>query len=156
MTAPAVADPGAALGAYLRAQVGDLLFQATYPNGARLPAVFRPSLPSWFDEHMPAACLVIRRAGGYTRFGKERYYMGDPRMDILAYAANDQEATDIAQAVAVVCKQLDTQIWEDTLLWSANVTGGPTPLPDSQTLWPSCWLAVQLVHGELPVAPSEV
>lgn len=152
-----VADPTLAFGSFLRAQVGDLLYQATWPgSGAELPAVFWPDLPSWFDQNMPVACLVVRRAGGYTRFGKEMMPLGDPRHDILAYGATQEEATGIAQTVTVVCKQLTTQVWEDALLMSANVAGGPTPLPDSQTLWPTCWLSVQLVHGEYPQPSAEV
>lgn len=153
-----VADPTAAFGAFLRNQVGDMLFQATWPgSGAQLPAVFWPDLPSWFDGNMPAACLVIRRSGGYARFGKEAFALGDPRHDILAYATTQDEATRIAQTVTVVCKQLIVpEVWENTLLCAANVGGGPTPLPDQQTVWPTCWLSVQLVHGEYPQPAAEV
>lgn len=148
-------DPLKAFAAFLRFQIGDRL--TVTPGGlkdlpAGVPAVFRPDLPQGFDAIMPTACVVVRPAGGYTQFGKSQLYLGDPRVDIIAYGAQQQEATDICRAVIVASKQLVAQRWENTLLYSAQVSAGPVPLPDSQTLWPTCWASVQLVHGELPLA----
>lgn len=140
-----VSDPMAGLCAFLKAQLADLLFKTQHG-----PAVFRPDLPKDFDQNMPVACIVVRPAGGYTRFGKSMLYMGDPRADLTCYGGTQWEATRVAQSAVVALKQLVSQTWENTRLYSANVSGGPTPLPDQQTLWPACWLAVQLVHGELP------
>lgn len=148
-----VADPAAAFGAWIRYNVGDMLAPATNPtSGVTLPAVFRPDMPEWFDQNMPAAAVVIRPAGGYTaQFGKSFIPMADPRQDVLAYGQNQQQATQIARTILVMAKQLNNQIWENTLLYCVNISAGPTPLPDTQTLWPTCWFGVQLVHGELPV-----
>ena len=148
-------DPIKALCAYLRAEVGHLVIPT--PGGlkripANIPAIFRPDLPQGFDQIMPAACIVVRPMGGYKQYGKTQFYIGDPTADIVCYGTNSQQATEIARAVVVVLKQLVSQEWENTLLYSAQVAAGPTPLPDAQTLWPACWLSCQLVHGELPLA----
>jgi hypothetical protein len=148
-------DPLKALAAFLRSQIGDML--AITPGGiknvpAGVPAVFRPDLPQAFDQLMPCACVVVRPAGGYTQFGKSQLYLGDPRVEIIAYGTVEQEATEICRAACVACKQLVAQRWENMLLYSAQVSAGPIPLPDAQTLWPACWASVQLIHGELPLA----
>lgn len=147
-------DPIKALCAYLRAQVGDKVVAT--PGGlknvpANVPAVFRPDLPQGFDQVMPAACVVVRPAGGYKQYGKTQFYIGDPTVDVVCYGTNQQQATEVCRAVAIVLKQLVSQEWENTLLYSAQVSAGPTPLPDTQTLWPACWLSAQLIHGELPL-----
>lgn len=151
MTAPVVADAAAGYCAFLRGRVGDMLDVATNPtSGLTLPAVFRPDLPRWFQGSMPAACIVVRPAGGYTRFGSSTMYLADPRVDVLCYGANGEAARRLATTVAVVSKQLMVEVWDGVLLHSANIAGGPIPLPDQQTEFPSAWLSVQLVHGELP------
>lgn len=151
MAAPEIADASAGYAAFLRHQVGDMLDTATNPStGVALPAVFRPDLPRWFDGSMPAACIVVRPAGGYARFGSSTMYLADPRLDVICYGANSEQARRIATTVAVVSKQLMVEVWDGVLLHSANVSGGPVPLPDQQTEFPSAWLAVQVVHGELP------
>jgi hypothetical protein len=155
VTAPAVADASAAYCAWVRATVGDRLAAATFPQSAvSVPAVFRPSLPEWFDSQMPAACVVVRPAGGYRQFGKTMLALADPALDVLCYAASQQQATSICQTLAVASKQLVNEVWEGTIICSAGVNSGPTPLPDTQTLWPTCFLSVVLVHGELPVPPE--
>lgn len=152
MSLPPVPDPLKALCAYLRSELSNLVI--TTPGGlknipANVPAVFRPDLPLGFDQVMPAACVVVRPAGGYKLYGATQFYIGDPVVDVTCYGANMAQATEVARASVVALKQLVAQEWENTLLYSAQVTAGPTPLPDTQTLWPTCWLSCHLVHGEL-------
>lgn len=154
MALEAVPDPIKALCAFLRQELSNLV--TSTPEGLinippGVPAVFRPDLPKGFDQVMPAACVVCRPAGGYKQFGKTQIPVGDPTIDIVCYGANQDEATNVARAGVVVCKQLVAQEWENTLLYSAQVIGGPTPLPDTQVLWPACWFSVTLMHGELPL-----
>lgn len=153
MTLVTIADAPKAYCAFLRARVGDRLAIATLPgSGAKVPAVFRPDMPRWFQSSMPASAIIVRPAGGYTAYGKSMQPIADVRVDVLCYGPEDgqQQATELAQAVAVASKQLSVEVWEDTLLMAANVSAGPVPLPDAQTLWPACWLSIQLVHGEYP------
>jgi hypothetical protein len=157
MTLEALPDPLSALAAFLRQQIGDRL--AVTPGNLKnippgVPAVFRPDLPQGFDAVMPCAAVVVRAAGGYTQFGRSQFYIGDPRVEIIAYGTVQQEATEVCRAAVVACKQLVAQKWENTLLYSAQVSAGPVPLPDAQTLWPACWASVQLIHGELPLAAA--
>ena len=148
-----IAEPLAAYCAFLRATIGEHLAQATNPAtpSVSYPAVFRPSMPAWFDANMPVAALVCRPAGGSSQFGKTLMPLADPRVDVIAYGTTPQQATELCRLVGVVSKQLTPSVWENTLLAACNIAGGPVPLPDEQTLWPGCWLSVQLVHGELPV-----
>lgn len=156
MSAAQAADGAAAYCGWLREQIGGMLASATNPqSGVSTPAVFRPSLPEWFDGQMPAAAVTVRPAGGYSTFGKTMWPLADPRMDVVCYGTRQGEATMIATTIAVATKQLVNEIFEGTLLCSASVDAGPTPLPDAQTLWPACWLSVQLVHGELPL-PTQI
>lgn len=148
----AVADPYMALIMFLRSAVGGLVAQTVFPNGLQAPAIFRPDLPKWFDDSMPTGAMVLRPAGGYTRFGATMFYVGDPRVDIVCYGETQEEATGIAQASIVVLKQLVSQMWENTLLYSASISGGPIPLPDTQTIWPAVWMSTTLMVGELPIA----
>ena len=139
---------------FLRQQVGDRVMQT--PSGLQgippdVPAIFRPEMPQGFQSQMPAACIICRPAGGYTKFGKTQFMLADPRVDINSYAPTQGEAVANAQAIALACKLLILpQVFEECLLNSAMVSAGPTPLPDTQTLWPCAWMSVQLVHGELP------
>ena len=154
MSLPLIPDPIKALCAYLRSEVGNLV--VTTPGGLHnippnIPAVFRPDMPQGFDQVMPAASIVVRPAGGYKQYGKTQFYIGDPTVDVICYGGTQQQATELCRATAVALKQLVAQEWENTLLYSSQVIAGPTPLPDTQTLWPSCWLSAQLVHGELPL-----
>ena len=150
-----VADPLMAMCAFLREQIGDLV---TVTPGdikgipAGVPAIFRPDMPAAFDAVMPTESVVLRPAGGYTRFGTTQILLGDPRVDVLAYGKTQQSATMVCRAVIVACKFLVVQEWENVLLMSAQCSGGPLPLPDTQTLWPTCWCSLQVTHGELPVA----
>lgn len=151
MSAPAIADPAAGYCAFLRAAIGDMLAPATLPSGAgTVPAVFRPDLPSWYDASMPAACVVVRPAGGHTQFGSSMLYIADPRVDVVCYGADQQQATALCVSVTVASKRLVSEVWDGVLIYAANIAGGPIPLPDEKTLWPACWCSVQLVHGELP------
>lgn len=146
-----VSEPGAALCAFLRARLGERLAQVTLPDSSvSVPAVFRPNLPAWFDARQPTACLVVRPAGGYKRFGASMLYLADPAMDVIAYGTDQQQATELCRLVVFHAKRLVNEVWENTLLACANVAAGPVPLPDTQTLWPGCWCSLQLVHGELP------
>jgi hypothetical protein len=151
-----VADGAKAYCAFLRAAVGSQLAPASNPKspGVVVPAVFRPAMPQWFDKSMPASAVVVRPRGGYTQFGDSTMYLADPRMDVIAYGTTQQDATSLATLIAVTSKQLVNEVWENTLLMAANISGGPIPLPDTQTLWPACWLSVQLVHGELLQPPG--
>jgi hypothetical protein len=145
------ADPTKAIAAYLQARVGSLLVQT--PSGlqgiaAGVPAVFRPDMPLTFDQAMPAACIIVRPAGGYTMYGKGQLPVGDPRIDMVCYGAVRLQADQIARACVVALKQLSEQIWEDTLLYWAQISAGPLPLPDQQTLWPASLVSAQVMHGE--------
>ena len=151
------ADPLKAVCAFLRVKVGGVLSQT--PTGlkgipAGVPAVFRPDLPEQIAPVMPLECVVVRPAGGYTQYGKEMFYVADPRFDFVCFGSSQSRATRVATAVATELKQLSSpQTWEGAQLYSAQVHGGPVPLPDEQTLWPACWLQAVVMHGELP-APA--
>lgn len=151
MAQATVADPAAGYCAFLRSAIGDMLAAATLPSGGgTVPAVFRPDLPQWFDADMPAACVVVRPAGGHTQFGSSMLYMADPRVDVVCYGSDQQQATMVCTAAQVASKRLVSEVWDGVLLYAANIAAGPVPLPDEQTLWPACLMSVQLVHGELP------
>jgi hypothetical protein len=149
-----IADPLKALCAFLREQIGDMV--AITPGNlpgipAGIPAVFRPDVPVGFDQMMPTECVILRPAGGYKRFGRTQIYMADPLVDLLSYGATQQAATQVCQVAITACKQLNNELWENVHLCSAQVAGGPIPMPDAQTLWPMCWASLQVTHGELPV-----
>jgi hypothetical protein len=153
-----IAEPVLAYVEFLRAHIGDQVAQATQPDGAIYPAVFRPDLPRWFEPEMPTAAIVIAPKGGYTQFGKGQFPLADPRLEVVCYGDEDdqQGATQLARLVATVSKQLVSQVWNGVLLVSAAVSGGPMPLPDTQTTWPAAWLSVQLVHGEYPQPANDL
>ena len=156
MTTVTIAEPLLAYVEFLRAQLGDQVAQATDPDGTQYPAVFRPDMPRWHEPMMPGRAIVVAPKGGYTQFGKDMRPLADPRLDIVCYGdENDQQgATHLARTVAVVSKRLMNEVWNGVLLTSAEVSGGPIPLPDQQTTWPAAWLAIQLVHGEYPQPPD--
>lgn len=147
-----VADPALAYVMFLRARLGDQVAEATQPDGVVYPAIFRPDLPRWYEPSMPARAIVVAPKGGYTRFGDGQFPLADPRLDVICYGdENDQQgATQLARTLAVVSKQLVSQVWNGVLLVSAAVSGGPVPLPDEHTVWPAVWISIQLVHGEYP------
>ncbi|MHB1950160.1 MAG: hypothetical protein ACYCQK_01645 [Acidiferrobacteraceae bacterium] len=148
--ASAVADPALALVMFLRATLTDQLAQATDPTGNSYPAVFRPDLPKWFDSSEAVASIVVRPAGGYATYGRSLLPIADPRLDLTCYGTTQQQATALARAAAVNTKQCVNQVWEGVMLRAINIAGGPIPLPDAQTVWPGCWVSLQVIHGELP------
>ena len=137
------ADPCAAICAYLAATLSDLLAQG--PSG---PAVFRPSLPQAQDRLMPQACIVVRPAGGYKLYGVGALPVADPVLDLTCYGAVSQQSYELTLAAARVLRALRMSVWEQTKLFWCRIAGGPIPLPDNQTLWPACWLGVQVMHAE--------
>jgi len=147
-----IAEPVLAYVMFLRSHLGDQVAQAEQPDGAIYPAIFRPDMPRWYAPKMPTRAIVVAPKGGYARFGDGQLPLADPRLDVVCYGDEDdmQGATQLARMVATVSKQLVSQVWNGVLLVSAAVSGGPIPLPDQQTLWPSVWLSIQLVHGEYP------
>ena len=149
MTGLNVADPVAALCAYLAHSVGDRLAQG--PLG---PQVFATQLPPGQDQNMPQPCLLVRRAGGYKMFNLGNLPLADPTLDIVCYGTVPLEGDQIATAVALALKQLTQSVWENTLLYWARIAGGPVPLPDTQTLWPATWLAAQVAHAEIAGQPA--
>ena len=149
MSAP---DPLAALCAYLRVEIGSLLDQIPSGSGlssAGAPAVFRPDVPKAMDSFMPLRAVAVRGAGGYRRFGGSMLPLSDPRFYFTCFGSSQSQATNIARNVALALKQLSSpQTWEGCVLYSATVEAGPTPLPDEQTLWPTCWVAAEVMHGD--------
>lgn len=150
MTTVTLADPAAALCAFLQASVGDLLDQG--PNG---PLVYRPSLPEKVDPKMPQACIVVRPAGGYKLFGTGRLPVADPVLDLMCYGAVEQQAYTIAVASAQALRQLTMSVWENCKLYWAHISAGPVPLPDAQTLWSACFLSTQVMYAEVATAGTE-
>lgn len=152
MTTYVVADPAAAMCAYLAATIPEVLDTTTPPGGVPGPAVFRPRIPEWAQSEDPLACIVVRRAGGYKLFGTGRIPVADPTIDLTCYAHNAQQADMIATTAANALKQLTMSVWEGCTLYWASISGGPIPLPDTQALWPATWLSFQMMHSEMAVA----
>lgn len=160
MTLP---DPLKALCAFLRAQPTLVNLLTPIPGGlsnlpAGAPPIFRPDLPKEFQSVMPTACIVCRPAGGFKTYGDQRFFVADPTIDFTILGTTMTQALEVSQALAEILMQSFTntngqpvsQVWEDCMLYSTQVTAGPVPLPDTQTLWPAVWLSCKLVHGQLP------
>jgi hypothetical protein len=142
-----IADPAAALCAYLASTVSTVLdtIPSAYGGGA---AIFRPQLPEWVDSENPLGSITVRHAGGYTMFGSGLMQVADPRLDLTCYGSTAQQAAMIALTVAHALKQLTMSVWEGCTLYWAKIAGGPMPLPDQQTLWPAVWISAQVMHSE--------
>lgn len=148
MSTVVVADPLAAVAAYLQASAVGQMLQAM-PHG---PAVYRSMLPQSVQKKMPFSCIVVRPAGGYTLFGSGLLPVADPRIDFTCFAGTPQESYEIAVATARALKQLQMSVWENTKLYWARIAGGPIPLPDQNTLWPATWLSAQVMYAEISAA----
>jgi hypothetical protein len=147
------AEPLAAVCAYLAAQTEVASLVGVTPTGltgvlAGVPTIFRPELPRGFDQLMPTAAVVVRRAGGYQLFGKDYRPVADPRLDIAAYGTTGMQANLIATAVVVAMKRLTTSVWQNTLLYWANVAGGPISSFEASTMWPMYLSSFQVMHAE--------
>ena len=141
MTEILTADPLAAVCAYLQAATGDVFEMRA----------FRPDLPQSEDQFMPRACIVVRRAGGVSPFGDSYMPITAQRLDIACYGANQQECEMVAQSVVVAMKRLTNSHWENCKLYSANISAGPLPSFEANTLWDMCLVSVQLLFAEDPV-----
>lgn len=136
-----VADPLAAVCAYLIATIGDVIEDRA----------FRPDLPRAENQFMPRTCVVVRKAGGGLLYGDSYLRISDPRLDIACYGEYAMEANTVASQVVVAMKRLTNSTWENCKLYSANISGGPLPSFEPDTLWPLSLVSVQLLHAEDPV-----
>lgn len=152
MSARTQADPTAALCTYLAStSVAGLLV-----DGAA--SIFRPKLPpeANLPQPMPFACMVVRPAGGYARFGGGLLPIGDPRLEIVCYGSAELEAQDVARETVGALRALRQQAWVETSaqgsprvrLINARIEAGPLPLVDPDTSWPYCVVVAQVVHSE--------
>lgn len=135
------ADPTAAIAAYLLAQ----------PELSAMvdDRVFRPELPRVQEKFMPRECIVVRRAGGYTMYGRTNLPVADPRIDVLCYGGSRLSSENIAGEVVLALKAIERVIWENTLLYWARIGIGPLPLIDPDTLWPFCVVSAQVMHADM-------
>lgn len=161
MSVLAVADPLAAVCAYLRSEIGGMvtLTPATDPQGQPLigipvgvPAIFRPDLPRGWDQLMPCATIVVRNAGGVDLFGKGYIPLSSPRLDIASYGESARQAEEIARAALVALKRLTPSVWENCLLHACYISATPIPSYEANTLWPLAIFSTQVIYAEDLVA----
>jgi hypothetical protein len=144
-----VAGPAAAVAVFLSAQ--PQVVQLLGKNSWGTPAVYRPQIPKSEDSLMPQGAISVRYAGGVDMFSGSRLPVSTPRVDITCFAAERQQADEIASAVFVVSKQLNMETWENVMLYWLKPQH-PVPLPDTQTLWPASVVTAQLMHGDYATA----
>lgn len=141
-----ISDPVRAVCGFLAANVGDLL--ASNRDGS--PAVFRNDLPKGETGGMPKAVIVVRRAGGGTMFGTGMMGLFDPRLDVVCYGTNPTQAEQVADQAVDALRLLSMEAWEDVMLYSARISGGPVPSYHTQAMWPLYIFSVQLLHRTVP------
>lgn len=138
------ADPSKALAAYLK---------TTEVSAVVAGRVYRPELPAADIKggHMPRACIVIRRAGGYGLFGGGNVPLGDPTLDLFCYGETWLQADQVAAAVIPALRSLRGGTFENARLYWARIAGGPNPFADPETNWPCLVVSAQVAHYELAV-----
>lgn len=142
MTEP---DVTAAIAYYLRDQIGDRVGDLIFRPELDLDAIRQAGLS------MPTACIVVRPAGGYVRYGSSYQDLGDPRVDCLCYGSTRLEADNIGRAVLRALRSLIRRVYgpigEKVLLHGANISG-VMPLVDPSEAWPYTLVSAQVLIGE--------
>lgn len=108
--------------------------------------IFRPRLPEDQSEHMPRACVIVRRSGGGQL---QNGYMPTVafRVDIRAYGESALEAINLDGQIARLLHHLRaTDTPAGRILW-CRISGGATDQIDPQTNWPFV-LSTWQVYGD--------
>lgn len=131
-----IADPLAALVAYLRA---DALVAAL--AGAR---VYGGELPGSETVDMPQAAVVLTPAGGYAdRFAYME--LGEPRIDVRCYDSTPYLAHRLYRTVHGALKHMTRNVQGSTMLHCATLESSVEGLRDPDTEWPlafSSWIVL--------------
>jgi hypothetical protein len=113
--------------------------------------IFAGELPASVTPAMPTTAVVISRAGGLGAIGRAYQQYGDFRVDVRCYGATPKAADDVWRRLQPALKQLRRQVVTGCLLHWARQGGGPMPMRDPDTDWPSIFSAWQVLAAEIPV-----
>lgn len=141
MTAPP--DPLSALITFLKADVDLAALVST--------RVFGDELPAGQTTAMPRKCVVVEPSGGTQSIGRAYQNYGDGRFDIKSYGETPFEAARVQLAVYGAMKALRRKTHSGVLLHWAIRSGGPLPLRDPDTDWPSRFESYQVLAAEVSV-----
>lgn len=117
--------------------------------------VYADELPPKESDDMPRRCIVIKASGGARSFGGGYQEYGDGRYDVRSYGETPYEAGRVQAAVYRALKHLRREVHEGVLLHWAKHAGGPIPLRDPDTKWPSRFESFQVLASELDLDPEE-
>lgn len=143
MTGP-IPDVIAALVAFLKDDPGINIVTAGRISGGELP----PSVTNL----MPTKTIVVKDAGGLESIGQAYQEYGDKRYDIICYGTTPKTAKDVYRNVYPAMKNLRREVHLQTLLHWAKQAGGPMPLRDPDTDWPSTFSSWQVLAAEVTVS----
>lgn len=136
-----IADPVAALVAFLKVDATVLSLVNSRVYGAELPDSQTAS--------MPQGAIVVRPVGGGGMSINGSYVqVSDARMDVTAYGATPYEADRIRRAVTGVLKQMRKNVQGKTMLFWARYSGGAMGR-DPDTEWPMALSSWQVFFSEL-------
>ena len=98
---------------------------------------------------MPAGVVVVVPSGGIS----SNWYVpvSNQRFDVKCYGKDWIESEDISLAAYHAMKYLDRETPRDTLLFSAQRSGGPLALRDPDADWPYYWQSFEVLASEVYV-----
>jgi hypothetical protein len=114
--------------------------------------IYGGELPPSVVPNMPAKVIVVKDAGGVEAFGTAYQEWGDKRYDVICYGTTPKTAKDVYRNVYPAMKQLRREVHLQTLLHWAKQAGGPMPLRDPDTDWPSTFSSWQVLSAEVTVS----
>lgn len=119
-------DPIAALIDFLQADATISSLISTRVYGLELPEADASS--------MPRQAIVINGAGGIDEDSFIAAFK--IRLDLFCYGETPHEAWETYLTLKTVLKQMDRNLINSTLLFSATHSSGPFPSRDQKTDWP--------------------
>ena len=100
--------------------------------------VYGEEIPERDNQHMPRPAVVVNHAGGGSLGpgARSRAPWVVTRLDIQSYGKTPEEASILHWWVYRRLTTMGREVWANTLLQDAVVSGGPIPSRDSNTDWP--------------------
>ncbi len=94
------------------------------------------ALPKAEADDMPRKNVVLRMAGGLGVGSRGFAKIHTVRIDVFNYGATPFESAEVWRASHDAMKTIDRQVYNSTLLHSADQAGGPVWLTDPDGDWP--------------------
>lgn len=109
--------------------------------------VFGGELPPAESRNMPRGALVVTASGGFSLTGGSYAEHDTGRVDLFAYGATPNEASQLLAAGALAMRRIQRTVSEGVVIHWAQPAGGVTGGRDQALAWPRAFQSFQVFHA---------